>query len=333
MAALPGVIAVGATHRFGRLASFSSTGRGIDVVAPGTSIFTYNAGEGWYGTTYADGTSYSAPLVAGAAALLLSIWPGLAPSDVESALKTSAVDLGPGGYDTWYGAGLLNVRAALERVALGTTTSSSTTLSTTTTSLPTTTTTTQPVQTFPDVPESHAYFEAVMGLAREGIVNGQADGGFHPDDPVLRAQMAKMICGTLALQVSEDMTAPFHDLGPDSLLSLYPHQYVATAAAEGITKGTQTGVFALWQNVSRAQAVTMIVRGAQARLGRALLTPPSDYQGSIGLSDQVHGESMRIAEYNELLSGLVGFGGLWDPSGTASRGEVAQVLWNLWRLR
>jgi len=38
---------------------------------------------------------------------------------------------------------------------------------------------------------------------------------------------------------------------------------------------------------------------------------------------------MRIAEYNGLLTGLQGFGMGWDPWPAASRGECAQILWNV----
>ena len=37
----------------------------------------------------------------------------------------------------------------------------------------------------------------------------------------------------------------------------------------------------------------------------------------------------RIAEYNGLLAQLAGMGAGWNPSATATRGEVAQMLFNL----
>lgn len=49
-----------------------------------------------------------------------------------------------------------------------------------------------------------------------------------------------------------------------------------------------------------------------------------------GFSD-VHSLNMRMAEYNGLTTGLVGFGPGWDPWAKATRAEVAQLLWNLWQ--
>lgn len=58
------------------------------------------------------GTSAAAPMVSGAAALVLSINPNLTRTQVENILFSTATDLGTPGHDNTYGHGKLNVYAA-----------------------------------------------------------------------------------------------------------------------------------------------------------------------------------------------------------------------------
>src|SRR5438034_4763118 len=95
--------------------SFSNTGNNIDLAAPGVNIYTTTRG-GAYGL--ATGTSFSAPIVAGAAALVISANPALSAAQVQDILKQNADDLGAKGWDTSYGSGRLNVYKAV-RAALG----------------------------------------------------------------------------------------------------------------------------------------------------------------------------------------------------------------------
>ncbi|NIM47704.1 MAG: S8 family serine peptidase [Gemmatimonadales bacterium] len=63
---------------------------------------------------WAKGTSVAAGFVAGAAAVLLQAYPEAAVSEVEAALRSGAIDLGPAGPDNAYGHGQLYLPAALD---------------------------------------------------------------------------------------------------------------------------------------------------------------------------------------------------------------------------
>lgn len=65
----------------------------------------------------ADGTSYAAGFVAGAAAILLQRDPEASVAELEAALREGAVDLGPPGPDDRFGHGRLNVPGALAALA------------------------------------------------------------------------------------------------------------------------------------------------------------------------------------------------------------------------
>ena len=106
----PSIITVGATDATDALANFSNRGNSIDLSAPGVNIVTTIKGGG-YG--YATGTSASAPIVAGVAALMLSVNPGLSAAQVETILKQSADDLGTRGWDASFGWGRINASNAV----------------------------------------------------------------------------------------------------------------------------------------------------------------------------------------------------------------------------
>jgi len=120
-----GVIAVGATDSSDNRASFSNYGANLALVAPGTSSICSTAWSVANPTArYVcgfSGTSFSSPIVAGAAALLLSQNSTLTPAQVKSALTNSATKVaGMSGqnFTTRYGYGRLNTYEALKLVSL-----------------------------------------------------------------------------------------------------------------------------------------------------------------------------------------------------------------------
>jgi subtilisin family serine protease len=119
---------------FNRMTSFSSIGPGVDlsikpeITAVGSDMYVATQSLDPRGDMYSangyllvDGTSFAAPMVAGAAALLKAARPGLTVEQYRSLLINSASTI-----DSWNGlpsivqqsgAGQLNLRAALESTA------------------------------------------------------------------------------------------------------------------------------------------------------------------------------------------------------------------------
>jgi serine protease AprX len=112
------VIAVGAVDISGTRASFSSYGPTADgrtkpdVVADGVNNYIPNATPGVLsGYYYGSGTSFSCPLVAGVAALILQKHPGWTPMEVMDALRNTASNHSTP--DNFYGWGIINALAAI----------------------------------------------------------------------------------------------------------------------------------------------------------------------------------------------------------------------------
>lgn len=111
------MIIVGAVDENLELTSFS------DAAGTGESKFHYMVAPGenivfpWTeGLVVGGGTSFSAPYVTGAAAIIMSRWPSLTAREVADILFESATDLGEAGIDSIYGHGLLDIEAALQPI-------------------------------------------------------------------------------------------------------------------------------------------------------------------------------------------------------------------------
>ena len=123
----PAFVVVGSVDVTGKISNFSNTPgsacltlalgictdylRNHFLVAPGELVLV---SDGHGGTVRESGTSFAAPLVSGAIALLQSRWPWLVnfPNETVQILLQSAKDLGAPGVDNVYGYGELDITAA-----------------------------------------------------------------------------------------------------------------------------------------------------------------------------------------------------------------------------
>jgi type VII secretion-associated serine protease mycosin len=113
-AAFPTVIAVGAVNEAGQHAEFSQTGPFVALVAPGVDVL--GLGPGGPGHWKGSGTSYSAPFVAGVAALVRAYRPGLSAAQVKHRLEATATHPAAALPDAALGWGMVNPMAALSTV-------------------------------------------------------------------------------------------------------------------------------------------------------------------------------------------------------------------------
>lgn len=111
------IVIAGASDSTNTIADFSNragpTLQDVYVVAPGVLVTSTGVGGGY---VIASGTSFAAPHVAGAMALLLEAFPNLTAGEVAEILVTTARDLGDPGVDAIYGRGLVDLAAALAPV-------------------------------------------------------------------------------------------------------------------------------------------------------------------------------------------------------------------------
>lgn len=196
-----------------------------------------------------------------------------------------------------------------------------------------------PVPEFEDIPRSHPLHREIRALALRGAIGGYDLGGgrfeFRPDSGLMRAQIAKMLVGALALHTPGIETAGalvFADVPPDT--GTYPYDYVQEAARLGLVKGfvTDPPVFKPYTPVTRIQLLRMAVRAAEA-MGSPLAVPAgaSPFR-DIGSSDPDL-EIVKAAYGAGMVSGVQGADGYLrlKPYDPADRGETAHVLFALLR--
>lgn len=111
-AADPRVVSVGAIDRAEQQVIFSNAGPQLQFTAPGYGVQTaWLEGQ----RAYVNGTSASAPLVAGAIAAVMSQNSNLTATQVVEILALTANDAGAPGADPAYGRGIINLATALNR--------------------------------------------------------------------------------------------------------------------------------------------------------------------------------------------------------------------------
>jgi len=184
---------------------------------------------------------------------------------------------------------------------------------------------------FSDVPMDAWYYDYVMNLVDMGIVDGNPDGTFRPDNSLNRAEMAKiavnvaMLTGVIA---DDDMSgAPtFNDVSADQWFA----SYVALAAKNKIfegyrdAQGNLTGNFGPGNMVNRAEASKVLLLAAGVP---EMLTPGAPFM-DVASTDWFY--AYVTSAYNwSILDGyktsdgkLTGYFG---PGDAVTRGQIAKI--------
>jgi thermitase len=103
------VVSVAATNARDERARFSNCNSDVELAAPGVDVWSTAPGNSYLAL---DGTSMATPHVSGVAALIMSA-KGTDAGQTRNLLANSADDLGPGGRDSCFGYGRVNLSSAL----------------------------------------------------------------------------------------------------------------------------------------------------------------------------------------------------------------------------
>ena len=99
--------------------------------------------------------------------------------------------------------------------------------------------------------------QAIDLAARAGIVSGYEDGTFRPGAPVTRVEMAAMIARATGAELTDHAQTRFAD---DDRIPAWAKSYVEEIRIMGIINGRDRNLFAPYETLTRAEAVTSILR-------------------------------------------------------------------------
>lgn len=108
---------------------------------------------------------------------------------------------------------------------------------------------------YSDVPQASPYEQPAANLTACGILAGKPGGTFDPDGMLTRAEFAKIAVIVAGLQ-EDSAKELFADVPP----SHWANGYIAAAAHNGLLIGYPDGMFKPDEQISFAQAITIVLR-------------------------------------------------------------------------
>ena len=183
---------------------------------------------------------------------------------------------------------------------------------------------TEPTEKLPnpfiDVPGGKWYTKAVLFCKAYGYMSGTSDTAFSPSAKVTRA-MTVTILWRMAGAESVDTGNPFKDVPAGKWYT----KAVLWAKKTGVVAGTGDNTFSPYAKVTREQLALMFMQYTDKIIGGDV-SPRADLIGYAD-AESIHPwarDSVSWAVATGLISGKGN--GILDPRGTATRAELAQII-------
>ena len=175
---------------------------------------------------------------------------------------------------------------------------------------------------FTDVKADDWFYEAVKYVYDNKLMDGTSSTTFAPFMTTNRAMVVTILWRLEGQPETDDATLSFTDVES----GVWYTNAVNWAASKGIVKGYSDTVFAPNDTVTREQLATILYRYAESKgydvSAKGDLTTFADGAKTSSWA----AEAMEWAVGSKLLSGKGG--NVLDPTGTATRAEVAQIFMN-----
>ena len=180
----------------------------------------------------------------------------------------------------------------------------------------------QPTATFTDVKATDWFAPWVDKAVDKGLFKGNADGTFHPNDPITRAQFVTVLW-RMAGKPAPKASSSFADVVGESEEF---RNAIAWAHENGVVNGTSETAFSPRGALTREAAMTILYRLNGSKSGmETLMTSIYDdnFTDSANVSSWAKA-ALYWGVYSEILSGTSAT--TLSPQMTATRAQIAKIL-------
>lgn len=155
----------------------------------------------------------------------------------------------------------------------------------------------------------------IEDISSRGIINGYPDGNYKPDNNISRAELVKIAVKMFGLKVADKITEnPFKDVPA----SEWYGPYIKVALDSKIVKGYDEGTFRPNHNVTRVEALKILLEAAKVTLPTNVKSPFTDVINSGWYAPYV-----EFAVSNGLANGYSKE--KFEPARFITRAEVAKI--------
>ncbi len=172
---------------------------------------------------------------------------------------------------------------------------------------------------FADVDTGDWFYDAVMFVFENGIASGMTSTEYAPDVKVTRAQFVTMLCNAYGI---EPRTGDNFDDAGDTWYT----GYLAAVKQLGISTGIGDNKFAPEAEITREQMVTMLYNYLKSIGEVGEVASETTFADNDSISAWAK-EAVAFANENGYVSGKGE--NMFDPHGTATRAELAQIFYNI----
>ena len=158
--------------------------------------------------------------------------------------------------------------------------------------------------------------DAIMALAKEGVVSGYEDNTFKPQQSIKREECVKMVISAARIDLDKP-TCKFGDVEQDKWYA----QYVNAAYGEGVISGISEAEFGIGKEITREDMAVIIARLVNLNVAEAAAEFADDSDIS---------EYARESVYKLYAAGkIAGVGnGRFAPKEIVTRAQAAKIIYD-----